>query len=169
LIEALSGQDNGRRMTDSATRTDDIFITRSGSAAVIHLNRPKALNSLTLSMVEVLKPALDNLASADDVSCVILTGEGERGLCAGGDIRAIHDAGKAAFESAEDPARFWREEFPVNYMISRYPKPYVALMDGIVMGGGVGLSAHGRHRIVTERTRLAMPGKRASVMCRMSA
>ncbi len=89
------------------------------------------------------------------VTCVVIKGEGERAFCAGGDIRAIHDLGKMG--EGEAAAQFWREEFPLNYTISHYPKPYVALMDGIVMGGGVGVSAHGRHRVVTERTRLAMP------------
>jgi enoyl-CoA hydratase len=141
-------------MNETATQSDEVLLSRIGSAAIISLNRPKALNSLNLPMVQVMKEALDRFADDREVSCVILKGEGERGLCAGGDIRVIHEAGKA-----EDPdvTRFWREEFPVNYMISRYSKPYVALMDGIVMGGGVGVSAHGKHRMVTERTKLAMP------------
>ncbi len=141
-------------MTDRAVQTDEILFDRIGSAAIIRLNRPKALNSLNLAMVHVMKPALERFAEDPEISCVILTGEGERGLCAGGDIRAIYQLGKAG-----DPevTRFWREEFPVNYTIARYPKPYVALMDGIVMGGGVGVASHGKHRIVTERTKLAMP------------
>ncbi len=141
-------------MTDSAVQTDEILFERIGSAAIIRLNRPKALNSLNLAMVHAMKPAMERFADDRDISCVVLKGEGERGLCAGGDIRAIYQLGKAG-----DPevARFWREEFPVNYTIARYPKPYVALMDGIVMGGGVGVASHGRHRIVTERTKLAMP------------
>jgi len=132
----------------------EVLFSRRGSAAVISLNRPRALNSLNLPMVRTLNDILDRCAVDPDISCVVLKGEGERGLCAGGDIRAIHQAG-----SASDPevTRFWREEMPFNYRISRYEKPYVALMDGIVMGGGVGVSAHGSHRIVTERTKLAMP------------
>jgi enoyl-CoA hydratase len=141
-------------MNDSAMRTDEILFDRIGSAAIIRLNRPKALNSLNLAMVHAMKPALEQFAEDPAISCVILAGEGERGLCAGGDVRAIHDLGK---DNDPEVTRFWREEFPVNYTIARYPKPYVALMDGIVMGGGVGVASHGRHRIVTERTRLAMP------------
>lgn len=141
-------------MTETAARTDEVLLDRVGSAAIIRLNRPKALNSLNLAMVQVMRRAMDLFAAGSEVSCVVLTGEGERGLCAGGDIRVIHDMGKA---KDPDVTRFWREEFPLNYLISRYQKPYVALMDGIVMGGGVGVSAHGRHRVVTERTRLAMP------------
>ncbi len=141
-------------MPDTASQTDEIILDRIGSAAIIRLNRPKALNSLNLAMVRVMKDAMERFAGDPEISCVILKGEGDRGLCAGGDIRVIHEAGKS-----KDPevTRFWREEFPVNYMISRYEKPYVALMDGIVMGGGVGIASHGKHRIVTERTRLAMP------------
>jgi enoyl-CoA hydratase len=141
-------------MGDSEIQTDDVLFDRIGSAAVIRLNRPKALNSLNLSMTLAIRAALENFAEDPAVSCVIVKGEGERGLCAGGDIRAIYNLGKA-----KDPevTRFWREEFPVNYTISRYPKPYVSLMDGIVMGGGVGIASHGGHRVVTERTRLAMP------------
>ncbi|MBB4346546.1 enoyl-CoA hydratase/isomerase family protein [Aliirhizobium cellulosilyticum] len=141
-------------MSDSAVQTDEILFGRIGSAAIIRLNRPKALNSLNLAMVHAMKPAMERFAGSPEISCVILMGEGERGLCAGGDIRAIYQLGKA-----HDPevTRFWREEFPINYTIARYPKPYVAVMDGIVMGGGVGVASHGKHRIVTERTKLAMP------------
>ncbi len=141
-------------MSDAFLESQDVLLERIGSAAVIRLNRPKALNSLTLTMVRMMASALEDFAQDPKVSCVIVKGEGERGLCAGGDIRMIHEMGRAG-----DPevTRFWREEFPLNYRIAHYPKPYVALMDGIVMGGGVGISAHGKHRIVTERTKLAMP------------
>ena len=134
--------------------SDEVILDRAGSAAVIRLNRPKALNSINLPMVRTIRHALEQYRDDPSIGAVILRGEGERGLCAGGDIRVLYDLGKAG-----DPevTRFWREEFPLNYTISHYPKPYVALMDGITMGGGVGLSAHGRHRVVTERTRLAMP------------
>jgi enoyl-CoA hydratase len=131
-----------------------VIIERQGGAGIIRLNRPKAINSLTLPMVRLLFQALARFEDDPDVSCVVLTGEGERGLCAGGDVRIIHDLGKAGDPQVLD---FWREEFPLNYRIARFSKPYVALMDGIVMGGGVGISAHGSHRIVTERTKLAMP------------
>ncbi|MFB9949438.1 enoyl-CoA hydratase/isomerase family protein [Rhizobium puerariae] len=141
-------------MPDIASQSDEVLLDRIGSAAIVRLNRPKALNSLNLAMVRVMKTAMERFADDPDISCVVLKGEGERGLCAGGDIRVIHEMGRAG-----DPevTRFWREEFPLNYMISHYDRPYVALMDGIVMGGGVGIASHGAHRIVTERTRLAMP------------
>lgn len=129
-----------------------VVIGRRGGAGIIHLNRPKAINSLTLPMVRAMLQALHRFEDDPDVSCVVLTGEGDRGLCAGGDVRIIHDLGKAGDPQVLD---FWREEFPLNYRIARFGKPYVTLMDGIVMGGGVGISAHASHRIVTERTKLA--------------
>ncbi|MBB2719036.1 UNVERIFIED_ORG: enoyl-CoA hydratase [Rhizobium etli] len=132
----------------------EVIIERRGAAGIIRLNRPRALNSLTLAMIRTIAEALDGFARDADVAIVVATGEGERGFCAGGDIRALHESARAGDGLA---GTFWREEFRLNHLISAYPKPYVALMDGITMGGGVGLSAHGRHRIVTERTRLAMP------------
>ena len=131
-----------------------VIVEKRGAAGIIRLNRPKAINSLTLPMVRDLFQALQRFEEDADISCVVLTGEGDRGLCAGGDVRIIHDLGKAGDPQVLD---FWREEFPLNYRIARFGKPYIALMDGIVMGGGVGISAHGSHRIVTERTKLAMP------------
>ncbi|CUX45113.1 MULTISPECIES: enoyl-CoA hydratase/isomerase family protein [Rhizobium/Agrobacterium group] len=131
-----------------------VIVEKRQGAGIISLNRPKAINSLTLPMVRALFQALQRFEDDAGISCVVLTGEGEKGLCAGGDVRVIHDLGKAGDPQVLD---FWREEFPLNYRIARFGKPYVAFMDGIVMGGGVGISAHGSHRIVTERTRLAMP------------
>lgn len=136
------------------TGTQDIILERRGTAAIIRLNRPRALNSLTLGMVKEIHRALEQFAEDPGIACAILAGAGERGLCAGGDVRAIHDQGRAKDPEA---TRFWREEFPLNHYIAHYPKPYIALMDGITMGGGVGLASHGRCRAVTERTRLAMP------------
>ncbi len=133
---------------------DEVIIERRGTAGVIRLNRPRALNSLTLPMVRTITAALHAFAEDCEVASVVGTGEGERGFCAGGDIRALHESARAGDGLA---GTFWREEFRLNHQIASYPKPYVALMDGITMGGGVGLSAHGRHRVVTERTRLAMP------------
>lgn len=125
-----------------------------GRLGRLTLNRPRALNALTHTMVSLLDAAL--LAWEDDPSLrtVVIDGAGERGLCAGGDIRAIHEDARTG--GAASPA-FWRDEYRLNARIARYPKPYVAFMDGIVMGGGVGVSAHGDVRIVTERSRVAMP------------
>ncbi|NLS02262.1 enoyl-CoA hydratase/isomerase family protein [Rhizobium sp. P32RR-XVIII] len=132
----------------------EVIIERRGTAGIIRLNRPRALNSLTLDMVRMIDTALDEFADDDGIASVVVAGEGERGFCAGGDIRVLHESGRSNSGLAET---FWREEFTLNHRIANYAKPYIALMDGITMGGGVGLSAHGRHRIATERTRLAMP------------
>ena len=132
----------------------EVLIERSGHLGRIILNRPRAINALTASMVALIRGALDQWEHDDAVATVLLSGAGERGLCAGGDIVAIYrDAGNGGAQSA----RFWAEEYELNARISSYPKPYVALMDGIVLGGGVGVSAHGSHRIVTERTKVGMP------------
>jgi enoyl-CoA hydratase len=140
--------------TDAIIQGAPVLIERAGSLGRIRLNRPKALNSLTLDMVRSISAALDDFEGDPHVAAVLITGEGERGLCAGGDIRALYDSGRAGTTLAET---FWREEYVLNARIKNFPKPYIAVMDGITMGGGVGLSAHGSHRIVTERTRLAMP------------
>lgn len=132
----------------------EVIIERRGTVGIIRLNRPRALNSLTLPMIRTIAAALDGFAGDPEVASVVMTGEGDRSFCAGGDIRVLHESLRAGDGIAE---AFWREEFRLNHMIAFYPKPYVVLMDGITMGGGVGLSSHGRHRIVTERTRLAMP------------
>ncbi|MFI5617189.1 enoyl-CoA hydratase/isomerase family protein [Streptomyces sp. NPDC051567] len=130
-------------------------LTRAeGRLGVITLNRPRALNALTHEMVHRIAGALDAWEHDPAVEAVLITGAGERGLCAGGDIRAIHEDARAGGAAS---AEFWRDEYRLNARIARYPKPYVALMDGIVMGGGVGVSAHGGVRIVTERSRVAMP------------
>jgi enoyl-CoA hydratase len=133
---------------------DEVLVSRQGALGRIRLNRPRALNSLTLEMVRTVSGALDAFERDVEVAVVLIDGAGERGLCAGGDIRAIYESGRRRDGCAE---RFLREEYALNARIASYPKPYVAIMDGITMGGGVGVSAHGRHRVVTERTRVALP------------
>lgn len=132
----------------------EVLIRREGRAGRITLNRPKALNALTLGMVREIWRALLGWKDDPAVELVLLDGAGERGLCAGGDVRWLYDS---RINGSADARAFWSEEYRLNALISRYPKPYVSFMDGIVMGGGIGLSAHGRHRIVTERSQLAMP------------
>jgi enoyl-CoA hydratase len=132
----------------------DLIARREGAAGVIRLNRPKAINAVTLQMLREIDKALDAFEADPAVAVILLEGAGERGLCAGGDIRALYESAKLGGELGKI---LWREEYMLNARIAKCPKPYVAFMDGIVMGGGVGLSAHGRHRVVTERTRLAMP------------
>ncbi|HUI18685.1 MAG TPA: enoyl-CoA hydratase/isomerase family protein [Alphaproteobacteria bacterium] len=138
-----------------AIETEDILFARHGSLALITLNRPKALNSLTLAMMQALDPRLDAWEADPTVAAVAIKGAGERAFCAGGDIRALYDSrasGNRAYR-----AEFYREEYSQNRRIFRYKKPYVALVDGIAMGGGVGLSVHGSHRVASERTLFAMP------------
>jgi enoyl-CoA hydratase len=132
----------------------DLIVRREGAAGVIRLNRPKALNALTLDMTRDIAAALDAFEADPKVALVILEGAGERGLCAGGDIRGLYESAKAQGDLGKI---FWREEYIVNARIANYPKPYVAYMDGFVMGGGIGLAGHASHRIVTERTKVAMP------------
>ncbi|GAA2297271.1 enoyl-CoA hydratase/isomerase family protein [Streptomyces kunmingensis] len=132
-----------------------VLVRREGRAAHLVLNRPRALNALNHDMVRRIDRALTEWEHDDTVRTVVLSGAGERGLCAGGDIRAVHDDARDGDGAAS--ADFWRAEYHLNARIARYPKPYVAVMDGIVMGGGVGVSAHGSVRVVTERSRVAMP------------
>lgn len=132
----------------------DVIICREGAAGIIRLNRPKTINALTLEMTREIVTALDAFETDPGVSLVLLEGAGERGLCAGGDIRGLYKSAKAGGDLG--PV-FWREEYILNARIPDFPKPYVAYMDGLVMGGGVGLSAHSAHRIVTEKTKMAMP------------
>jgi enoyl-CoA hydratase len=132
----------------------DLIVRREGAAGVIRLNRPKAINALTLEMTRGIVAALDAFEADSGVALVLLEGAGERGLCAGGDIRGLYDSAKAGGDLGKI---FWREEYILNARIAAYPKPYVAFMDGLVMGGGVGLAAHGSHRIVTEKTKISMP------------
>ena len=129
----------------------DLLRRVDGRIGRITLNRPKALNALTPGMLRALSAALTEWQDDDSIEAVVVDGAGERGLCAGGDIRLI------ASMSAPDAARFWREEYATDLQTNRFAKPYIAIMDGITMGGGVGISAHGSVRIVTERSRVAMP------------
>ncbi|PCG87323.1 3-hydroxyisobutyryl-CoA hydrolase [Streptomyces sp. WZ.A104] len=131
-----------------------VLLEMHGHCLRITLNRPRALNALSHTMVGLLDEALARAERDDSVVSVVLAGAGDRGLCAGGDIRALHDDARA---SGRASLAFWRDEYRLNARIARFPKPYVALMDGIVMGGGVGVSAHAGIRVVTERSRVAMP------------
>jgi len=141
--------------------TDHVLTRIANGAGIITLDRPQALNSLSLDMVRALTATL--LAWRDDasVAAVVLTSSSEKALCAGGDIRFFHDVGGAGVQGGsallED---FFTEEYALNHLIHFYPKPYIALMDGVVMGGGMGIAQGGPGcglRIVTERTKMAMP------------
>lgn len=133
----------------------DCIIRVSGRVGHITLNRPKALNALTYAMSSAIETALRNWIGAPGVDMVLIDALGERAFCAGGDIQDLYANGRAG--DFDFGRRFWADEYRLNALIANYPKPFVALMDGFVMGGGVGVSAHGTHRVVTERTQLAMP------------
>lgn len=125
-----------------------------GNLGVITLNRPKALNSLNLEMCQAITTAMVRWERDDTIGAVLVRGAGGKAFCAGGDVVMLHDSGKKDSVEAE---QFWRVEYALNDLIQRYSKPYIALIDGIVMGGGVGLSVHGRHRIAGDQTMFAMP------------
>ena len=138
----------------STSAANEVLIRRQGRAGWITMNRPQALNALTHAMLGPIWHALLDWRDDSSIELVVLDGSGERALCAGGDVRALYDSRSQGSGAAQ---AFWRDEYRLNALIGRYAKPYVAIQDGIVMGGGIGLSAHARHRIVTERSRLAMP------------
>lgn len=133
---------------------EDVLREVEGGLGRITLNRPRVLNALNHAMVRRIRATLDAWERDGTVRTVVLSGAGERGLCAGGDIRAIYHDARAGGDAS---AAFWRDEYRLNARIAGLRTPYVAVMDGIVMGGGVGLSAHGSTRVVTERSRVAMP------------
>lgn len=135
--------------------TPDIIIEKQGSAGLIRLNRPKALNALTLTMVHAMAEALDQWEHDDEVTRIIVDAEGDKAFCAGGDIRSIIELGKQG--RIDVAVKFWADEYRLNTRIKTYPKPYIALVDGIVMGGGVGISIHGQYRIAGDRWSFAMP------------
>ena len=137
-----------------SSATDEVLIRREGRAGRITMNRPKALNALTHTMVARIWDALVAWKNEPAVELVVLDGAGDRALCAGGDVRSLYESRTQGSAYART---FWREEYRLNALIGRYPKPYVAIQDGIVMGGGIGLSGHASHRVVTERSQLAMP------------
>lgn len=134
--------------------SDEVLTRVTDGIGLLTLNRPKAINSLNLPMVTAMTAALSAWADDPAVSAVVLDGAGERGLCAGGDVVAIYHSAKA---DGAEARRFWYDEYLLNAAIGGFPKPYVSLMDGIVMGGGVGVGAHANTRVVTDTTKMAMP------------
>ncbi len=136
------------------TTSNEIVFSLEGKSGVVTLNRERALNALTVGMVRSLDAQLRAWETDHRVKRIIIEGAGDKAFCAGGDIRQLYDWGLAMDPRFLD---FYREEYLLNTYIKHYPKPYVALLDGIVMGGGVGVSVHGSHRIVTEATIFAMP------------
>ena len=142
-------------LLNAGFRMPDVIIHRAGVAGRITLNRPQALHALNEEMCLTMDAALKAWADDDEVELVVVDhAQGTRGFCAGGDIRMLAESGAADGSAAQ---AFFRAEYRLNTRIKNYPKPYVAFIDGVTMGGGVGISVHGSHRVATERTTFAMP------------
>jgi enoyl-CoA hydratase len=137
------------------TEEDTVVTTRDGRVGRILLNRPRALNALNLSMIRACAAILDAWRDDPHVHAVVIEGAGDRAFCAGGDIRALRDGHLAG--QLDAVRQFFAEEYALNLTIATYPKPYVALIDGLCMGGGIGLSVHGPYRVATEHAGFAMP------------
>jgi len=137
------------------TSQPEILFERRGTAGVVTLNRPQALNAVTLVMVRALRQQLDSWRSDPSVTRAVIMGAGGRAFSAGGDLRQVYELGRSGQQ--DEALIYWREEYALNSVIKHYPKPYVALLDGIVMGGGVGVSVHGSHRIAGDKFLFAMP------------
>ena len=133
----------------------EILFDRKGAAGIVTLNRPGALNALTHNMVRLLAAKLDEWKSDAAVTRIVIRANGERAFSAGGDLREVTEWGRTGRYA--EALVFWRDEYLLNAAIKRYPKPYVALIDGIVMGGGVGVSVHGSHRVAGDKFQFAMP------------
>jgi enoyl-CoA hydratase len=133
----------------------EILFEQRGSAGIVTLNRAKAMNAVTHGMVRALAERLAEWTKDVNVTRVVIMANADRAFSAGGDLRALYDLGQAGRQ--EEMLQFWREEYALNALIKRYPKPYVALIDGIVLGGGVGISVHGSHRVAGDRFQFAMP------------
>ncbi len=135
--------------------SDDIHIRKAGRAGRITLNRPKALNALTYQMCLAIEAALDDWTTDDDVALIIIDAVGDKAFCAGGDIADMYATAKAG--DFDFGRRFWADEYRLNAKIFNFPKPYAAFMQGFTMGGGVGISCHGSHRVVGDTSQIAMP------------
>lgn len=132
-----------------------VLVSVSGAAGIITLNRPKAINALTAHMIEDVLGALARWTADESIKMVLIEGAGEKGLCAGGDVRAVRDL--LVSGRSEEAFGFFAREYEMNRVIARYSKPIVALQTGVVMGGGIGISSHARFRIATANSRFAMP------------
>jgi len=139
------------------TENEDILFGREGGVGTVLLNRPKALNAFTLHMYRRLEPMLHRWADDSAVRAVLIEGAGDRAFCAGGDVRRVYEAGKGISGDPDFTKVFFAEEYRIILGIHRYPKPYIAIIDGITMGGGAGVSVNGAYRVATEKTSFAMP------------
>jgi enoyl-CoA hydratase len=145
----------GERVSVADGSAADILFERRGAAGLVTLNRPQALNAVSLGMVRALTRQLAEWEIDPAVTRVVVTANGQRAFSAGGDLRPLYDLGRAG--RYDEALVYFREEYALNARIKRYRKPYVALIDGIVMGGGVGVSVHGSHRVAGDRFAFAMP------------
>lgn len=132
-----------------------VLVSVRHHTGVLQLNRPEALNSLTPEMVEIITGALEKWRDDESVTQVLITSTSSKAFCAGGDVRHAREEILAGHEERAD--RFFSDEYAMNHLIAGYPKPYIAVLDGITMGGGLGVSAHGSHRVVTEKAWASMP------------
>jgi enoyl-CoA hydratase len=137
--------------------SDDVLLETRGPVGLVTLNRPKALNALSLDMCRALHPRLDAWAADPSVRAVVIRGAGGKAFCAGGDVRAVAGSVARPEAGASLSREFFLAEYSLNHRIHHFPKPFIALVDGICMGGGLGLSVHGAFRVVTEKLVLAMP------------
>lgn len=142
------------KMSKQTDSTAEVLLEKKGGAGIITLNRPKTLNALNISMIQQIYPQIKTWEQDPETFLIIIKGTGGKAFCAGGDIRAITEAGKAGTKMTQD---FFRSEYRLNNAVGTCKKPYVALIDGITMGGGVGVSVHGHFRVATEKTLFAMP------------
>src|SRR5947207_5256595 len=143
------------RVAEEVNCAAEILFERRGTAGLVTLNRPHALNAVTDAMVRALAGKLAEWADDRAVTRVVVTAAGGRAFSAGGDLRALYDLAQAGRH--DEALSYWRDEYRLNALIKHYRKPYVALIDGIVMGGGVGVSIHGSHRVAGDRFNFAMP------------
>ena len=146
--------DKERKDAAQVRPDDEVLFARAGRVGVITLNRPKALNALTTAMCIAIKRQLDHWAADPDVDAVLIEGAGDRAFCAGGDVVRVARSGRAG---TDEWYQFFFNEYRMNSTIGHFPKPYIAILDGITMGGGFGVSVHGRFRVATERLLFAMP------------
>ena len=130
----------------------EVLLEQRGRIGLITLNKPRALNALSLAMIHAIEPQLKAWATDDGVDAVVIQGAGEKAFCAGGDIRDLYEGRGTGFGPT-----YYAAEYQLNVLIHTYPKTYIALMDGVTMGGGVGMSVHGSHRVVSDRILFAMP------------
>src|SRR3954469_3763378 len=142
---------------DTPSSSEDILFGREGGVATVVLNRPRALNAFTLGMYRRFDPMLRAWEKDPAVRAVLVRGAGERAFCAGGDVRAVYEAGRGIAGPRDLTSVFFWEEYELIRRVHLYPKPYLAIIDGITMGGGAGVSVNGACRIATEKTLLAMP------------